>query len=86
MCISWIVITSIWIRLVDLVQNKVEVSGYQSIVLRLWAGLSEASILEGARVFPMSKMFLLGPVPMQPCVQWILRALFLGAKVAGACG
>ena len=37
--------------LVDLVQNKVGVSGYQSIVLRLWAGLSEASILEGARDF-----------------------------------
>jgi hypothetical protein len=36
---------------VDLVQNKVEVSGYQSIVLRLWAGQSEASILEGARDF-----------------------------------
>lgn len=35
----------------DLVQNKFEVSGYQSIVLRLQAGLSEASILEGSRDF-----------------------------------
>ena len=34
-----------WSRLVDLVQNKVEMSGYQSIVLRLRAGLSGASIL-----------------------------------------
>jgi hypothetical protein len=36
---------------VDLVQNKVEVSDYQSIVLRLQARLSEASIVEGARDF-----------------------------------
>ena len=35
----------------DLVQNIVEVSGYHSIVLRLRAGLSEASILEGASDF-----------------------------------
>jgi hypothetical protein len=44
-------INSMWSRLVGLVQNKVGVSGYQSIVLRLWTGLSEASILEGARDF-----------------------------------
>jgi len=40
MCVLWIMITSVWSKLVDLVQNKVEVSGYQSIVLRLQTGLS----------------------------------------------
>jgi hypothetical protein len=36
-----IVITSVWSRLVDLVQNKVEVSVYHRIVLKLRDGLSE---------------------------------------------
>jgi len=31
MCVLWIMIFNVWSRLVDLVQNKVEVSGYQSV-------------------------------------------------------
>jgi len=58
MSIWWIMIINMWSRLVDLVQNKVDVSGYQSIVLRLQAGLSEASVLEGSRdFFPCQKCF-----------------------------
>ena len=77
MCILCIVIHIIRSRLLDLIKNKVEVSGYHSIVLRLRAGLPKVSILEGAGDFSYVRNVLTRSRSWAALCSRVVRALFL---------
>jgi hypothetical protein len=79
-----IVITSMWNRLVDLVQNRVEVLGYRRIALQLQDGLSEFSILEGARGFSHVRNVFTRSVTHAALCSGGTERFFSWSKVAGA--